>query len=176
MDMVKIGAFLAELRKEHKLTQAELGERLGVSNKTVSRWETGTYLPPVEMLQELSSLYSLSINELISGERLDTAEYVEKAEENIVSALGASAFTLKEKVEYFRGKWLREHLFNIAIAVIIWVAVLLIMKWQGVQTYITAGVSGILTVILYAVLNNQMMSYVERIAYDGKAGSDDNGQ
>lgn len=49
MDMVKMGSFLAELRKEQKLTQAELGEKLGVTNKTVSRWETGTYVPPVDI-------------------------------------------------------------------------------------------------------------------------------
>ena len=48
MDMVKIGKFLAELRKGHNLTQEELGEKLGVTNKTISRWETGTYMPPVE--------------------------------------------------------------------------------------------------------------------------------
>ena len=49
MDMVKMGCFLAELRKQHNLTQAELGEKLGVTNKTVSRWETGNYMPPVEI-------------------------------------------------------------------------------------------------------------------------------
>lgn len=53
MDMVKMGSFLAELRKEHSLTQAELGDKLGVTNKTISRWETGNYMPPVEMLEKL---------------------------------------------------------------------------------------------------------------------------
>ena len=51
MDMVKMGSFLAELRKEKKITQAELGEKLGVTNNTVSRWETGIYMPPVEILE-----------------------------------------------------------------------------------------------------------------------------
>ena len=50
MDMVQMGSFLAELRKEKNLTQAELGDKLGVTNKTISRWETGNYMPPVEML------------------------------------------------------------------------------------------------------------------------------
>ena len=54
MDTIKIGNFLAELRKEQNLTQEALGEKLGVTNKTVSRWENGNYLPPVEILQELS--------------------------------------------------------------------------------------------------------------------------
>ena len=57
MDVQKIGNFLAELRKDKNLTQEELGERIGVTNKTVSRWENGNYLPPVEILQILSKLY-----------------------------------------------------------------------------------------------------------------------
>lgn len=61
MDMVKMGSLLAELRKERNLTQAELGEKLGVTNKTISRWETGNYMPSVEMLEELSTMYGLSL-------------------------------------------------------------------------------------------------------------------
>ena len=53
MDMKKIGLFLAELRREKGLTQEQLGEQLSVTNKTISRWENGNYMPPVEMLQEL---------------------------------------------------------------------------------------------------------------------------
>ena len=75
MDMVKMGRFLAELRKEHHFTQAELGEKLGVTNKTISRWETGNYMPPVEMLEQLSTLYDLSINELLCGKKLTAEEY-----------------------------------------------------------------------------------------------------
>ena len=62
MDTKKIGLFLAELRKEKKLTQQELGDIIGVTNKTVSRWENGTYLPPVEALVLLSNYYNISIN------------------------------------------------------------------------------------------------------------------
>ena len=90
MDMVKMGSFLAELRKEQKLTQAELGEKLGVTNKTVSRWETGTYVPPVEILEELSRLYGLTINEILSGRKLTTEEYKEMAESNIRETLKAT--------------------------------------------------------------------------------------
>ena len=97
MDMVKMGSFLAELRKEQKLTQAELGEKLGVTNKTVSRWETGIYMPPVEILEELSRLYGLTINEILSGRKLTTEEYKEMAESNIRETLKASTFELKEK-------------------------------------------------------------------------------
>ena len=64
MDVQKIGAFLAELRKERNLTQDELGMQIGVTNKTISRWENGNYLPPVEMLQILSNKFDVSINEI----------------------------------------------------------------------------------------------------------------
>jgi len=87
MDMQQIGSFLAQLRKEKNLTQEELGEKIGVTNKTVSRWENGNYLPPVEMLQMLSALYGVSINELLSGERLNDKNYRENAEEYIVADL-----------------------------------------------------------------------------------------
>ena len=87
MDMQKVGTFLSELRKERNLTQDELGEQIGVTNKTVSRWENGNYLPPAEMLQILSELYDVSINELLSGGRLDEKHYKENAEEYIVTDL-----------------------------------------------------------------------------------------
>ena len=87
MDMQKVGTFLAELRKERNLTQDELGEKIGVTNKTVSRWENGNYLPPAEILQILSELYDVSINELLSGGRLDEKHYKENAEEYIVTDL-----------------------------------------------------------------------------------------
>ena len=87
MDMQKIGCFLAELRKAKNLTQEELGEQIGVTNKTVSRYENGNYLPPVEILQMLSKLYDVSINELLSGKCLDDGQYKENAEEFIVADL-----------------------------------------------------------------------------------------
>ncbi|MDE7337169.1 MAG: helix-turn-helix domain-containing protein [Clostridia bacterium] len=83
MDLQKIGNFLAQLRKDKNLTQEELGEQIGVTNKTVSRWENGNYLPPVEILQLLSKFYDVSINELLSGERLNDVVYKQNAEEYI---------------------------------------------------------------------------------------------
>lgn len=67
-----------------------MGEKLGVTNKTVSRWETGTYMPPVDILLRMSELYNVSVNEILSGERLDTRGYQIKAEENVVSTLKRS--------------------------------------------------------------------------------------
>ena len=90
MDMQKIGSFLAELRKEKNLTQDELGAQIGVTNKTISRWETGNYLPPVEMLQTLGDNFGVSINEILNGERISDGNYKDISEQNIKSALTKS--------------------------------------------------------------------------------------
>ncbi len=69
MDQVQIGAFLKSLRKEKGLTQERLAECLRVSNRTISRWETGSNLPDISMLAELAAFYEVSIPEIIAGER-----------------------------------------------------------------------------------------------------------
>lgn len=69
MDQIKIGTFLKVLRKEKNLTQEQLAEMLGVSNRTVSRWETGTNMPDISLLLEIAELYGVTIPELIDGER-----------------------------------------------------------------------------------------------------------
>ena len=69
MDQIKIGAFLKQLRKEQELTQEALAERLGVSNRTVSRWETGSNMPDIGMLIEIAELYGVGIPEIINAER-----------------------------------------------------------------------------------------------------------
>lgn len=69
MDQIRIGAFLKELRKEKELTQEQLAEKLNVSGRTVSRWETGSNMPDIGMLVELADFYEVSIPEIIAGER-----------------------------------------------------------------------------------------------------------
>ena len=69
MDQIRIGAFLKALRKEKGLTQEQLAEKLAVSGRTVSRWETGSNMPDIGMLVVLADFYGVSIPELINGER-----------------------------------------------------------------------------------------------------------
>lgn len=104
MDQIKIGKFIAALRKDKGLTQEQLGEKLGVTNKTISRWENGNYMPDVEMLSLLSKEFGVSINELISGERLWAEDFKKAADDNLVTALNNSTFTLKEKIVFFKKK------------------------------------------------------------------------
>lgn len=164
MDMVKIGRFLSELRKNHNFTQAELGEKLGVTNKTISRWETGTYMPPVEMLEELSNMYGLSINEILSGKKLSDEEYKEMAESNIKDSLRTGAFSLKEKQEFFKKKWLKEH---IAIMIFLGICIIAVFVVGAIQKNSLIGYLAFLMLILaHGWRNNAMMTYVEKNAFD----------
>ena len=165
MDMQKIGSFLSQLRKEQGLTQEQLGERLGVTNKTVSRWETGTYLPPVEMLQMLSEMYDITINEILSGEHLGEKEYRQKAEENIKSALRESAFSMREKIEYYEKKWTRDHLMSDIVGFILIVMGIVVL---GILIEDIGGVIGFtIGIFLYIRRRNEKKAYIEEHAFDG---------
>ena len=83
MDQKRIGAFIAQCRKEKKLTQMQLAELLGITNQAVSKWENGRGLPEVSLLQPLCDTLGISLNELFSGEHISAEEYKAKAEENI---------------------------------------------------------------------------------------------
>lgn len=69
MDQKKVGSFLRELRKEKQLTQKQLAERFGVTNRSVSRWETGSNMPDLSILVELADFYDVDIRDIIDGER-----------------------------------------------------------------------------------------------------------
>lgn len=84
MDAEKTGTFIAGLRKEQGLTQKQLADKLLVSDKAVSRWETGKGFPNVESLVSIGDLFSVSVNELLMGERVAAEEYKNIAESNIV--------------------------------------------------------------------------------------------
>lgn len=84
MEQDKIGAFIAQCRKEAGYTQAALGEKLGISDRAVSKWETGKNMPDTSLMLELCSLLHITVNELLSGERLDLEGYQQKAEEHLL--------------------------------------------------------------------------------------------
>ena len=82
MDQIKIGNLLKTLRKEKGITQEQLAEALGVTNRSVSRWETGANLPDFDLLMELASYYNVGIEELLNGERKD--EHMDKKDEAVL--------------------------------------------------------------------------------------------
>jgi transcriptional regulator with XRE-family HTH domain len=165
MDLINIGKFIAELRKEKGLTQEQLGKKIGVTNKTVSRWETGVYLPPADALLALGELFNVSVNEILSGKRLNDTEYKAVAEENLAQVIKASSFLLKDKIEFFKKKWLKEH---IAIMVFIGICIIAVLiAGIVVKNIILVSITPMLILVAHAWRNNTMMAYVERNAYDG---------
>ena len=80
MDQIMIGKFIAECRKEKKLTQAKLAEQLGISDRAVSKWETGKCMPDASLMPELCELLGISINDLFNGRRVTMENFKEAAE------------------------------------------------------------------------------------------------
>lgn len=87
MDATKCGAFIAKLRSEREMTQKELSEALNVSDKAISRWETGKGYPDVSSLMALSEFFSVSVNELLSGKRIDIEKLSTTADENVLEVI-----------------------------------------------------------------------------------------
>lgn len=164
MDLVKIGKFIAELRKQQGLTQEQLGEKVGVTNKTVSRWETGVYLPPADALLALSETFGVTINEILSGKRLSDTEYKQAAEENLTQTIKESSFNLKDKIAYYKRKWLKEH---IADMVFIGICIAGVFVAGIILRNSSVGFASIVMLVLaHGWRNNTMMAYVEDHAYD----------
>ena len=87
MDVKKIGEFIAFNRKNKGLTQEQLGERLGVSNKTISCWERGNYMPDLSLLIPLSKELGITLNELLSGENIKHENIEDITEKNLVNTI-----------------------------------------------------------------------------------------
>ena len=90
MNQEKIGKFIAKCRKQRKMTQAELGEKLGVTEKSISNWENGRNMPDLSLFKPLCKELNISLNDLLSGEVVTEKEYQEKLEENIINTIDYS--------------------------------------------------------------------------------------
>ena len=87
MNQIKTGKFIAETRKAQGLTQKQLADILEISDKTVSKWECGKGLPEVSLMLPLCSALNITVNDLLSGERVSKIEYINKAEENMMNLI-----------------------------------------------------------------------------------------
>ncbi len=96
MDQNKIGKFISECRKKKGLTQNNIAQKLGVTDKSVSKWERGICLPDVSLFQELCKILDISLNELFAGEYLKEKEIVKKSEENIINIIKKEAIIIKK--------------------------------------------------------------------------------
>lgn len=103
MNQEKIGCFIASLRKENKLTQEELAEKLLVSNRSISRWENGRSMPDLSMFQILADEFQVSVSELLKGERMSQADLVLLREhiDSIIEIADRDKTMKKNKINYY---------------------------------------------------------------------------
>ena len=87
MDQEKIGKFILELRKDKKMTQQELANKIGVTDRAISKWENGRGMPDISLMKPLCEILDITLNELISGEKIDKKEYQKKSDENILKTI-----------------------------------------------------------------------------------------
>ena len=99
MNQVKIGKFISEKRKEKKLTQQQLAEKLGVSDRAISNWENGKNMPDISLFPIISRELDVTVNDLMSGEKVDKKEYQEKFEENIIYTIDE---TIKKENKFLK--------------------------------------------------------------------------
>ncbi len=85
MDQIKIGKFISKCRKEKRMTQAQLAEKLNITDRAVSKWETGRGMPDSSIMLELCNELGITVNELLCGERLKMDDYNLKFEENLLA-------------------------------------------------------------------------------------------
>ena len=97
MDQEKIGKFIATCRKEQNLTQEQLAEKLGITYKAVSKWECGKGLPDASIMMELCKILKITVNDLLSGEKVDKEHYQKKLEQNIIDTIDYTDKKVSEK-------------------------------------------------------------------------------
>ena len=85
MDQIRIGKFIAQTRKENHLTQRQLADCLYISDKTVSKWECGKGLPEASLMLPLCEVLHITVNDLLTGERVSEVDYRKQAEENMMN-------------------------------------------------------------------------------------------
>lgn len=102
MNQEKIGKFIAELRKEKNMTQVDLANKLGITDRAISKWENGRGMPDLSFLKPLCEILDISINELLSGKRLNKKEHQEKLEENIIKTIDYTDTKIKKTKKTFK--------------------------------------------------------------------------
>jgi Predicted transcription factor, homolog of eukaryotic MBF1 len=111
MNQEAIGKFISNCRKDKGLTQMQLAEKLNITNRAVSKWETGKSCPDVSIMLELCDILEITVNELLSGERISMENYQKKAEENLIE--------LQHKKNKAQKSLLRVELIWLSIAVLV---------------------------------------------------------
>lgn len=145
MNQEKIGKFIKEERKNKKLSQEELGELLGVSNRSISKWETGVSLPDISLFKPLCEVLDISYNELLSGERLNKTNYQERLEDNLSNVISYASK--------------KDNKFNDALILLMVLSTFLSIYFINVNNKVWIPLSFIAIIILIYILRNNIIKY-----------------
>lgn len=119
MNQEKIGKFIAKCRKEKNMTQQELADKIGVTDRAISHWENGRRLPDYSLIKKLCDILSISINELFYGEKISNENYKEKAEDNIEKLINDN-YRKKKKMNWIIAGLVAVLYLSISIIFNIW--------------------------------------------------------
>ncbi len=132
MDLIKIGRYIADKRKALGLTQKQVADKLGMSDKSVSKWERGICLPDVSIYITLCDILGISINEFLAGEDIREENYIQKSEDNLIRIARESKYKLKN---------LKRAIMGLAFIILITsfsLGIILVQKYSYPRNYITA--------------------------------------
>ena len=158
MNQVKIGKFIAECRKNKKLTQAELAKKLNITDRAISKWETGKGMPDSGIMLDLCNELGITVNELLSGEVIEMDNYNKKAEENLLEMK-------KQKEEADKRLLTMEIVIGVLVSIVfftlIFIAALVEMEdWLRITLIITGFIPFII-MIPFAIRIEQIAGYYE---------------
>ena len=143
MDQIKIGKFIASCRKEQGMTQAVLAEKLGISDRAVSKWETGKSMPDSGIMLELCDLLKINVNELLSGEKIMAEAYDRRAEENLLA--------MKREVEEKNRQMLRTEYWIALPAVLAGLVIVFVASFVEMPTWSRIVLIAFALVMIFAV-------------------------
>ncbi len=158
MNQIQIGKFISAKRKEQGLTQMQLAEKLGITDRAVSKWETGKSLPDASIMLELCSILKITVNDLLCGEVVSMKNYNEQTEKNLIEMIRQKEEADKRLLwlEIFIGVISTVFLFTMIL-----IAALIEMQdWTRILL-IVFGFAVFLTGILTAVRLEQIAGYYE---------------
>lgn len=132
MDLIKIGKYIAAKRKRLGLTQKQIADKLGMSDKSVSKWERGICLPDVSIYMELCDILEISINEFLAGEDISDDNIIKKSEDNLIQVTKDSKHRLKKL------KSIIVILIIVTLVAVTWLGIIAFRNFRQPQNYITA--------------------------------------
>ena len=158
MDQVKIGKFIARKRKERNLTQMELAEHLNITDRAVSKWETGKSLPDASIMLALCGMLKITVNDLLCGEEISMENYNEKMEKNLIEMA-------KRKEDADRRMLSLEIVIGV-LAIVFLFSMIIIASLLNMQDWLRAvliafGFVGFLIPMLFAIKIEQVAGYYE---------------